>query len=314
MIDSARIVYAGTPEFALPPAQALRKAGFNIVAVYSQPDRKAGRGRKLKASPVKNWALKNGLTVEQPETLRPEHVQAKLAEFEPDLMIVTAYGLILPPEVLAIPRCGCINLHASLLPRWRGAAPIQHAILSGDKETGVTLMQINTGLDTGLMLAKRSLKIRSGETSAEIHDRLASLAAELMLDNINNILSGEIVGEQQLEDDACYANKIKKEQAWIDWQCNARDIARQVAAFNPWPVAQTLWADQVLRIWRAVSLVEDVPAGFQPGQIIASSAVGIDIACGQGVLRVTELQLPAARVVSSADFINAHKLSNVILG
>ena len=314
MIDSARVVYAGTPEFALPPVQALFNAGFNISTVYTQPDRKAGRGRKLTASPVKRWALRNGLTIEQPESLRSKEAQARLADIEPDLMVVTAYGLILPPEVLTIPRCGCINLHASLLPRWRGAAPIQHAILSGDKQTGVTLMQMNTGLDTGLMLAKKSLNISSGETSAELHDRLAVLAADLLLDNINKILGGEMTGEQQPEDQACYANKINKDQAWIDWQHSAKDIARQVAAFNPWPVAQTRWSDQVLRIWRAVDLATDVPTGLQPGQVIATSAAGIDIVCGRGVLRVTDLQLPAAKVISSADFVNAHALSGVILG
>ena len=314
MNDSPRIVYAGTPEFALPPLQALYLAGVEISAVYTQPDRKAGRGRKISPSPVKAWSLEHGLSVEQPEKLSNKDAITQLAGYTPDLMVVVAYGLILPPEVLAIPRCGCVNLHASLLPRWRGAAPIQRAIMSGDTETGVTLMQMDAGLDTGMMLAKRAVKLAMGESSDDVHDKLVKLAADLLQENILKILNSELVGEQQDDRLATKANKIKKDEAWIDWNQSAKEIACKVAAFNSWPVAQTLWKDQILRIWRAEPADSETSTDYKPGEVVSTSSNGIDVACGKGVLRVVELQLPGARVVHCSDFINAHTLSGTALG
>jgi methionyl-tRNA formyltransferase len=313
-MTSARIVYAGTPEFALPPLRALHNAGLEIVAVYTQPDRRAGRGRKLSASPVKYWALEQGLIVEQPETLRDTVEQSVLAAYRPDLMVVTAYGLILPSAVLSIPSRGCVNLHASILPRWRGAAPIQRAILAGDKTSGVTLMQMDTGLDTGPLLAKASINIILGETAAELQVRLAELAASLLLDNLPHLLGGSMPAEPQQHSQASYAHKLKKEEAWIDWQQSAEQLVNKVSAFNPWPMAQTRWCKQVLRIGRATVAesagVQHVPAG----QVLDATGQGINIACGQGVLRILELQLPGARMISSADFIHAHKIAGDQLG
>jgi methionyl-tRNA formyltransferase len=313
-MTAARIIYAGTPEFALPPMRSLHKAGVRICAVYTQPDRKAGRGRKLTASPVKRWALEHGLKIEQPETLRDTAEQKKLAAYQPDLMVVTAYGLILPAEVLAIPRHGCVNLHASILPRWRGAAPIQRAILAGDEETGVTLMQMDAGLDTGPMLATASTKIIPGETSAELHERIAGLAAELLLDKLPQLIEGDLHGEQQQHNLASYAHKVKKEEAWIDWQQSAVQLARKVSAFNPWPIAQTRWQEQVLRIGRATVAESAQTDKSVAGEVLAASGQGVDVACGQGILRVLELQLPGARMISSGDFIHAHKIIGEKLG
>ncbi|MBN1379240.1 MAG: methionyl-tRNA formyltransferase [Gammaproteobacteria bacterium] len=314
MTESARIVYAGTPEFALPPLQYLQAAGVEISAVYTQPDRKAGRGQILTASPVKHWALDQGLRVEQPESLRDPAAKKQLAAYHPDLMVVTAYGLLLPAEILAIPRCGCVNLHASLLPRWRGAAPIQRAILAGDVETGITLMQMDTGLDTGAILAKETTKIAAGETSAELHERLAELAARLLADKLPQLLDGSLQSEQQQHDLASYAYKIKKEEAWIDWSQTAEQLLCKVSAFNPWPIAQTKWQGQVLRIGRAKGVVSHLPKGVVPGEVIAATEQGIDVACGRGALSVMELQLPGARMISCADFIHAHRICGDKLG
>lgn len=313
MNKPASIIYAGTPEFALPPLQALFQAGFKIAAVYTQPDRKAGRGRKLAASPVKCWALEAGLNVEQPQSLRAPGQQSVLAAYLPDLMVVTAYGLILPEEILTIPRCGCVNLHASLLPRWRGAAPVQRAIMAGDTETGVTLMRMNSGLDTGPMLAKRKTSIAAEENSTELHHRIARLGAELLLEKLPALLAGRLEGEQQDDTQASYANKITKGEAWMDWDRSSHQLACQVRAFNPWPVAQTHWGEQVVRIWRAVAAKVDGAEAARPGEVIHAEEDGIDVCCGEGVLRVEQLQLPGGRVVSSADFIHAHDIYGALL-
>lgn len=312
MSTPLNIVYAGTPEFAAVALQALLDSPHTLIAVYTQPDRPAGRGRKLKASPVKTLALEHGIKVYQPESLKSADEQAKLAALNPDVMVVAAYGLLLPAEVLAIPRLGCLNIHASLLPRWRGAAPIQRAILAGDAETGITIMQMDKGLDTGDMLYKRSTPIESSDTAASLHDRLAELGAQAIVEALEGIQEGTLVPEKQDDGQANYARKLNKSEAAIDWQQSAEQIARQVAAFNPWPVAQTPWQGEMLRIWEARPL--DETSSQPPGTVIRADKQGIDIACGEGVLRALRLQRPGGKPQGVADFINANKLEGALLG
>ncbi|MCW8825732.1 MAG: methionyl-tRNA formyltransferase [Gammaproteobacteria bacterium] len=309
--ESLDIIFAGTPEFAAEALRQLLTKGFNVVAVYTQPDRPAGRGRKLTASPVKELALEHGLPVYQPESFKDESAVTELTELKPGLMIVAAYGLLLPPSVLEIPTHGCINIHASLLPRWRGAAPIQRAILAGDAETGITIMQMNEGLDTGAMLHKRVIPINPAESAGALHDRLALLGGEAMLEALDMLRSDSLKPEEQNDDEACYAAKLKKDEAQIDWNRSAEQIARQVAAFNPWPVAQTTWGDKALRIWQAIAVNE--LAGKTAGEVISANKSGIDVSCGAGVLRITELQMPGKKRVDAASFINAYTISGVTL-
>ncbi|NOR51621.1 MAG: methionyl-tRNA formyltransferase [Gammaproteobacteria bacterium] len=306
------IIFAGTPDFAAVALRLLFEKGFNVVGVYTQPDRPAGRGRKLTASPVKALALEHGIPVFQPESFKEEGAVAELNELKPDLMIVAAYGLLLPPAVLKIPTHGCINIHASLLPRWRGAAPIQRAIIAGDEQTGITIMQMDEGLDTGAMILKRAISIRDGESGGELHDRLAEMGGEAMVEAIEMLQSGELVAEEQDDALACYAAKLKKDEAKIDWSRSAEQIARQVAAFNPWPVAQSLWGDKVLRIWQAQVINE--PGGNASGckaagEVVGVTKAGIDVTCGDGVLRITELQMPGKKRVDAASFINAYSIA-----
>ncbi len=306
------IVYAGTPEFAAVALAALLKTPHHISAVYTQPDRPAGRGRKLKASPVKELALEHSIEVRQPESLKNPDEQARLAALEPDVMIVAAYGLLLPAEVLSIPRLGCLNIHASLLPRWRGAAPIQRAILAGDEETGITIMQMDVGLDTGDMLYKLSTPIHESDNAQTLHDRLAALGARAISEALEGLQHGQLTAQQQNESLACYAKKLHKAEAEINWQEAAVQIARQVAAFNPWPVAQTHYKGEVLRVWDARALDESTN---QPaGSVIRADREGIDIACGEGVLRLLRLQRPGGKPQEVADFLNANAVEGVILG
>ena len=307
MFESLRIVYAGTPDFAVPALKALIASRHEVVAVYTQPDRPAGRGRKLKPSPVKAVALEHDIPVEQPEKLREPEAQARLAAYRPDLMVVAAYGLILPQAVLDIPRLGCLNIHASLLPRWRGAAPIHRAILAGDTHTGVTIMQMDAGLDTGDMLLKREVAIEPLDNGQMLHDRLAVLGAEALLEAIDGLLAGSISPEPQDGALANYAEKLAKAEADIDWGESAEAIARRVRAFNPWPVAQTRLKGEPLRIWSALPL--NGAASAEPGCVVAESAEGIDIACGEGVLRVESLQLPGGRPLAARDFLNGRTLA-----
>ena len=307
-----KIVFAGTPEFALPVLHVLLDSTHEVVAVYTRPDRPSGRGQYLTESPVKRLAIRLAIPVCQPGTLRDRGAEAALEAFGPDLMIVVAYGLILPPAVLAMPRLGCINVHASLLPRWRGAAPIQRAILAGDRETGVCLMQMDSGLDTGPVLASATCSIEPDDTGGRLHDRLSVMGAQLLKENLDRIVQGELEPRVQNDSRASYASKLEKAEALIDWTMSAEQIARQVRAFIPWPVAETRYSGRQLRIWEAqpVAMETEQP----PGLVLAAGKAGIDVACGVGVLRILAVQLAGARQVSAIDFINAHSLEGVRFG
>lgn len=312
MSESLKLVFAGTPEFAATALRALLATEHQVVAVYTQPDRPAGRGRKVQFSPVKEIAQQNNIEVRQPHSLKDESAQHAFAELKADLMVVAAYGLLLPQAVLDIPRLGCINIHASLLPRWRGAAPIQRALLAGDKESGVTIMQMEAGLDTGPMLYSLKTPIYKNDTGGTLHDRLAELGAKALVACLPDLAKGRLQAEPQ--DDALtnYAGKLEKQEGLIDWSQSAEAIDRKVRAFNPWPVAQCRYGDKVMRIWRAEPLTEENDA--EPGAVLRSAKSGIDVATGQGVLRIIQLQMPGKRSMSAADFINAHSMDGVVLG
>lgn len=301
-----RIIFAGTPDFAAETLKALLTTDHEICAVYTQPDRPSGRGRKLTASPVKQLALEHHIPVEQPLNFKQDDAKQILANYHADLMIVVAYGLLLPQAVLDTPRLGCINVHASLLPRWRGAAPIQRAILAGDTETGVCIMQMEAGLDTGPVLSRASCPITQDDTAQTLHDRLAILGAETLLSSLPNIV--ELQNKAQAQNDAstCYAAKLLKQEAEIDWQQAASQIVRQIHAFNPWPVAQTIWQDQVFRIWSATLVDEQHTA--PAGEIITVNKDSIDVATGDGTLRLKHIQLPGKRAMAVADFLNANTI------
>jgi len=311
MTNRLRIVYAGTPDFSVPALEALHAAGHEIVAVYTQPDRPAGRGQAVGAGPVKRCAQALGLPVEQPATLRSPEAVARLREHTADLMVVAAYGLILPPAVLELPRLGCWNIHASLLPRWRGAAPIHRALLAGDTETGITIMQMDAGLDTGPMLLKRPTAIGEREDGGTLHDRLAALGAAAIVAAIAEFQAGRLTPAPQPADGVTYASKIRKEEARIDWTAPARAIDRQVRAFNPWPVAETRWQDRQLRVWAAEPLRA---ASGEPGQVVEANGAGIVVAAGEGALRLTRVQLAGRRAMTAAEFLNAHPLAGARFG
>jgi methionyl-tRNA formyltransferase len=310
--DRLSLVFAGTPEFSVAALEALHRAGHEIRAVYTQPDRPAGRGRVLAASPVKQRAIELGLAVEQPATLRTADAAARLAARSADLMVVVAYGLILPPQILQVPRLGCWNIHASLLPRWRGAAPIQRAILAGDSLTGVTIMQMDAGLDTGSVLLTRETSIDPRETGGSLHDRLSVLGAGAIVAAIDDWHAGRLRALPQPEEGATYAAKIHKEEARIDWSRPAVLIDRQVRAFDPWPVAETRWQERQLRIWEAS--VEPATAAAPPGTVIEAGAGRIVVATGDGALRLARVQLAGRRAMSAPEFLNAHALAGARLG
>jgi len=301
------LVFAGTPEFAVPALSALLDAGHAILAVYTQPDRPAGRGRKLGMSAVKEFALEQGLRVHQPVTLKSESEVETLRASKPDALIVIAYGLILPKSILSIPQFGCINVHASLLPRWRGAAPIQRAIEAGDAMTGVTIMQMEEGLDTGAMLALAEIPIGADDNAATLHDRLADLGGRLLVDTLAQLERGAIVPQAQDNARATYAAKLKKEEARLDWNAHAELLARRVRAFNPWPVAHTTLDGQTLRLWHA-QVESGTPAGQPPGTVLTADADGVLVQCATGVLRITRLQLEGGKVLDARAFLNGRPL------
>jgi methionyl-tRNA formyltransferase len=296
----------------VPALEALLRSSHRVVAVYTQPDRPAGRGQQVAASAVKQCALRHGVPVEQPATLKDPAAIERLKQASADLMVVAAYGLLLPQSALDAPRLGCINIHASLLPRWRGAAPIQRAIAAGDAQTGVTIMQMEAGLDTGPTLLERPTPIGPRETAASLHDRLAALGAQALLDALDEIAAGTATPRRQPADGVTYAAKIRKEEAAIDWSRSAPDIDRQIRAFNPWPIAQTLLNGQQLRVWEA-ELIEASSASH-PGKVLATSAAGIDVATGSGVLRLTRVQAAGRKAMSAAEFLKAHPLDGAVLG
>lgn len=298
-----RIVFAGTPEFAAQHLQALLDAGREIVAVYTQPDRPAGRGQKLAPSPVKQLALLHGIAVYQPQTLRDPAAQTELAALTPDLMVVVAYGLILPQVVLDTPRLGCINSHASLLPRWRGAAPIQRAIEAGDASSGVTVMQMEAGLDTGPMLLKVTTTITAEDTGGSLHDRLATLGSQAVVEAVTKLAAGELRGEVQDDSLATYAHKLNKDEARLDWSRPAVELERLVRAFNPWPICHSTLNGEALKI-HAAQLGEGQGT---PGNVLAADKSGLTVACGEGALRLTRLQLPGGKPLSFADLYNSRR-------
>jgi len=298
------LVFAGTPEFAAVPLTALLEAGHTVCAVYTQPDRPAGRGRRLRPSPVKAVAVARGLEVHQPSTLRDPDVQTRLAALAPDLMVVVAYGLLLPRPVLETPRLGCINVHASLLPRWRGAAPIQRAIEAGDVETGVSIMQMDEGLDTGPVLGTARCPIGPHDTAQSLHDRLAALGAQTLLRTLADLLQGRVQATVQDDRLATYAKKVEKAEAELDWTRPATELERSVRAFNPWPVAWTTLAGISLRIW----VGEAVAAAHTavPGEVAMVDPQGIHVGTGSGLFRIRRLQLPGGRPITASDYLNAH--------
>ena len=299
-----KLIFAGTPDFAVPALAALIAAGHDIVMVLTQPDRPAGRGMKLKASPVKVLAEQHGLTVFQPLTLKDPQAQARIAEVQADAMIVAAYGLIIPDSTLHATRYGCYNIHASLLPRWRGAAPIHRSLLAGDQETGVTIMEVVAALDAGAMVSRGVVAIKDSDTTQSLHDVLSHIGATLMVTAMADLeKNGGLAATAQDESLVTYAHKLDKSEAAIDWQQSAAAISRQVRAFNPFPVAQSQLKDHTCRIWMATAEAGQA----QPGEIVGVQD-GILVGCGEGLLRIAELQAPGGKRMPAASFVQGHSL------
>ncbi len=315
MSDTAsalRLAFAGTPDFAVPALRSL--AGrHRIAAVFTQPDRPSGRGREVHICPVKRNALELGLTVHQPASFKTPEALETLRAAQVDALIVAAYGLILPSSALDIPRRGCFNIHASLLPRWRGAAPIQRALLAGDAVTGVTIMRMEAGLDTGPMLASSSIAIEPGDNAGTLHDRLAAVGARLMLETLDALRAGKAHETAQPAAGVTYAAKIDKAEAQIQWRRSAAEIARQVRAFNPWPMAETRCNGRQLRIWAAEPIESPMldPAGA--GTVLSATPEGIDVVCGTGILRILELQLAGRKALPAAEFLRGQRLDGMRL-
>jgi methionyl-tRNA formyltransferase len=309
-MTSLRIAFAGTPQFAVPALRALLASPYRVVGALTQPDRPAGRGRDLRASPIKLLALEHSLPLAQPATLRTPEGRAPLEQWAPDLLVVVAYGLILPPAVLSIPRLGCLNIHGSLLPRWRGAAPIHRALLAGDGETGVTIMRLDEGLDTGPTIIERRRPIGPHETSGDLHEALSELGAAALLEAIDGLSNGTMAPRPQPATGVSYAAKIEKSEARMNWNSSAAQLDRQIRAFNPWPIAETRFADETLRVLRGV-VVDTQSRHAAPGTVLGLAEDGLRVACGEGLLALRELQRAGKRPVSARDFANAVPLSGL---
>ncbi|UKE85203.1 methionyl-tRNA formyltransferase [Pectobacterium colocasium] len=305
MSDSLRIIFAGTPDFAARHLDALLSSGHEVVGVFTQPDRPAGRGNKLTPSPVKVLAEQHNIPVFQPKSLRPAENQAMVQALDADVMVVVAYGLILPQPVLSMPRLGCINVHGSLLPLWRGAAPIQRALWAGDSETGVTIMQMDVGLDTGAMLHKISCPILPQDTSATLYDKLAELGPRGLLETLKQLADGSAVAEAQNDALATYAEKLSKEEARLNWQLSAEQLERCIRAFNPWPVSYFTVDEQPVKVWKAE--VMTTTHSTLPGTILQADKQGIQVATAAGILNIQELQPAGKKVMSAQDLLNSRR-------
>jgi methionyl-tRNA formyltransferase len=303
--DSLRIIFAGTPDFAARHLDALLLSGHQVVGVFTQPDRPAGRGNKLTPSPVKVLAEQHQIPVFQPKSLRPQENQHLVADLNADVMVVVAYGLILPKAVLDMPRLGCINVHGSLLPRWRGAAPIQRALWAGDSETGVTIMQMDVGLDTGDMMHKIACSIEATDTSASLYNKLAELGPQGLLITLQQLAAGTVQREVQDEALVTYAEKLSKEEARLDWSLSAEQLERCIRAFNPWPISYFTIDDQPVKVWQATVLAET--ANTEPGTIVHADKHGIQVATAQGILNLTQLQPAGKKPMSAQDLLNSRR-------
>lgn len=308
MSKALNIIFAGTPDFAASALQACIASRHHVVAVYTQPDRPAGRGRKINYGPVKQLATDASIAVFQPQRLDQEQ-QAKIESLQADIMLVSAYGLLLPKAVLDTPKLGCINIHASLLPRWRGAAPIQRSIIAGDQKSGISIMQMEQGLDTGPVLQQFECEIQATDTGSSLHDRLASMAAAEIAQVLENLQDGKLTAQPQDEILVSYAGKITKQEACIDWQLSAAEIARKIRAFNSWPVAYTYFAQQRLRIWQAE--VSNTKSDKPPGSVLSSNKQSMEVITGEGAIKLIAIQLSGGKIISAQDFINAHDVSEL---
>lgn len=310
-MSALRVVFAGTPEFAVPVLEGLASSPHRLVGVLTQPDRPAGRGRRMSASAVKTAAQTLGLPIEQPATFKDAAAAQSLAAWQADVMVVVAYGLLLPVSILEIPTHGCINVHASLLPRWRGAAPVERALLEGDRETGVSIMRMESGLDTGPVYASQATPIRADDTAGRLRLRLATLGTQALLQVLDQLAAGTAHARPQDGALATYARKIDKAEARIDWRLSAEDLERRVRAFNPWPIAESRWRGEQLRIWAAHVIEREVPA--RPGEVIALPGVPLAVACGINALALDVVQLAGRKALPAVEFLHAQAIAGAVL-
>lgn len=310
-----RIVYMGTPDFAVEPLEAIIKAGYEVTAVVTQPDKQKGRGKEVKMTPVKECALRHGIPVFQPVKIKEPEAVAELEKYQADLFVVAAFGQLLSEEILNMPEYGCINIHASLLPAYRGAAPIQWAVLNGEKESGVTIMQMDKGLDTGDMLLKRSVELSPKETGDSLHDKLMHLGAELIVEALPKLEKGELVPEKQKDELSSYAKKLTKAMGQIDWSKDAVSLERWIRGLNSWPSAYTFFGGKTLKIWEAQVAEENGAQKAEPGQVVSVSREGFTVACGQGALQILSLQLEGKKRVLTREFLLGYQVEpGMILG